>query len=742
MTKKCTDYRNNFYLGVNRKWLEDPVNTIPSEYPRWGGFIKLHDDGLKNQIGLVKELCYTESKTNLNESQKKIVAIWEASNTRFKSWDENNASYSHVLKELEYLEEVLPEWDPKRMADYLYYCQMNGISNVFDFDKESDYNNTENVILDLTACGMSLPSRDYYIDDKFADKREQYVAHLTNVRDLVTKAGGKLSNTFVQDVMKYESDIAVISMSPDQRRKYTEYYNNTTLTNLYEKINDLRYLPEKDEHYPEDDKKYEMDSDTQSKVTEFLKQVYIKFDFVNVLDSNRAKHYTDPETGKIKKNAPELEQIYVYDGDSFRRTMRLIMDYDRFNEYKSFLQYKIIRAYEAYTTKELDEEFFNFYSRQMNGTQEQQSRDKRSMNVINSFAGELMGQVYVKRYFSESDKLEVKKMISYILKTMEKSLKSNDWLTHDTKGRALDKLSKFGVKIGYPDVWKDYSDFFPNIGDSMYDIMKKCYTWLAKHEFFDKLNAPKDNNEWGMNPQVVNAYFSPLQNEIVFPAAILQPPFFSTKVEQIDFDYSEEVEQKSLDSELILYAVNCGGIGAVIAHEITHGYDDEGKKFDGDGNMVEWWTEEDSNLFKDKTELMRKQTEKYSFTLEIDNEETKENEVKTYNMNADLTMGENLADLGGMSLGLQTLNAELTIYGITDNLLIKSYHRIFFKSFANIWRLNIKDDYRVKLINIDPHAPTDFRANLVANIDEFYSAFDVVEGDSMYLPPDARLRMW
>lgn len=732
-TSDNESYRRNFYEAVNRKWLDDPTNTIPSEYPRWGGFIQLHDEGLKNQISLAQELCHLlrEDPAELNESQQKIASTWDASFARFKSWDEKTANYQAILNELTYLAQTLPAYSVEGIADYFHYTQVNGISNVFDFDKESDFKNTENVILDFATCGLSLPTRDYYLDEKFAEKREAFVAHLNRVRELINVSGGNLPESFASDVLSFETERARFKMTPDQGREFTRYYTDTTLEALQdERINDLNYLPEKEELYDESERNYRVEEPLLSLISAFFARVYEKFDFHNVLRTNRATHYTD-ENGEIRADAPGATQLYVYDGDGIRRMLRLILNPDNFGRYYSYLQYRVISANKAYTTEELDEEFFDFYSRKLSGTEEQQSREKRTINLINAFCGELMGQVYVQRYFPPTHKAMMMDLIGGVRQSMSTAIRENDWLQEATREKALEKLELFGVKIGYPDVWRDYSDLNIAPGDSMYEISRKVNSWALQHEFYNKLNAPRDHNEWGMTPQTVNAYYHSLHNEIVFPAAILQPPFFMTDVNLVDFDYSEEQNSTSLSEELILYAANCGGIVAVIAHEITHGYDDKGREFDGHGTKLDWWTEDDSKMFKEKSELMSKQAKQYSF--EIDG--------KTYEMNPDLTMGENLADLGGLSLGLRTLNSRLEQSGATESQA-RAYRRVFFKSFANIWRQKIKDEYRIKMINLDPHAPTDFRANLVKNIDEFYNVFEVVEGDEMYLPPDERLSMW
>jgi putative endopeptidase len=463
-------------------------------------------------------------------------------------------------------------------------------------------------------------------------------------------------------------------------------------------------------------------------VGKFMENLYESFKFRERLSTSRQKNYIDTNV----ENPPHEHHVTAYDGDCIRRVLVYILDPNNLAKYKSFLQYKVICACKQYCTKELYEEFFDFYSRKLGGQKEMKSVEKRSVAIVNAFAGEMLGKIYVDKYFPQECKDDVLNSISKVLDVMRESMKTNDWLTDETKKNALKKLDKFKVKIGYPDVWKDYSKFNVTVGDSLYVISKKATQWSLQVNFYDKLNSVLDRNEWHMTPQTVNAYFMPTQNEIVFPAAILQPPFYCRSVDDIDFNFDDE---KNNSPELLTKATNFGGIGAVIAHEITHGYDDQGRKFDSDGNLNDWWLSKDAELFKAKTELMATQADKYKF---IDLEDSKE-----YGMNAQLTMGENLADLGGLSLSLKALQNHLTDNNVeTNSEAYKGYLRVFFKSFANIWKQNSKKDFLINQLTTDPHAPCDFRGNIVKNINTFYDVFDVKEGDGMYISKDERITMY
>lgn len=726
MSTKSTSHKHNFYLHVNEKWLNDPQNSIPTEYPRWGGFIKLHDTGLMNQIQLVKEL---QNKSNKNEEEEKISAIWQASRDRFRDWENCTANCNVITKELMVLNEYfLGNNIVQKLAEYFYYTQVNGINNVFDIDKGSDLNNSNNVVLDFQTSGLSLPNRDYYIDSKFADKQEMFKKHLQNVANIIAKSGFDLGNDFVQNIIDFEHSLARYKMKSDQSRRYNEYYTSTTLTDLHEQIDNLVSLPDKRDNYTDEENKFELTSSQKELIKMFLERVYELFDLRKILEENRQKSFI----GKAIPNPPHPEQIIAYDGDAIRRVFALILNHGNSEKYKQFLQYKIIFTFNEFCTKELNDEFFDFYNRKLSGQLEQKPDDKRSIGVVNMYASEMMGKVFVAKYFPETYKIDIRNRISEILDVMSESIKSNDWLTETTKLKALEKLAKFDVRVGYPDKWKDYSEFDVREGDSLCDVAKKAKKWLLSVDFFNKINTVVDRSEWGMSPQTVNAYFSPQNNNITFPSAILQPPFYNKSCDDIDFDISEEKIMAGNDYDFT-QAANLGGIGAVIAHEITHGYDDQGRLFDGNGNLNDWWTEEDANLFKGKIALMEEQAEQYKF-IDPDSD-------KIYKLNGKLTMGEMLADVNGLTLALKTMNRHLMKNNAPENV-IKANIRVVLKSFANIWKQNTKKDFFINQLTANPHPPSDFRANIVKNMDEFYNVFDIQELDEMYIPSNKRLRMW
>ena len=712
----------NFYQYVNHAWLSNSMNQIPLDYSSWGGFTKLYDEGLTNQIDIVKNL---ENKC-VSEEQDKIFAIWKASEKRFQAWNDKTSNCDPIMEELKTLDgHFNDDQYIQNLAKYLHYGQINGISNVLDFDSGSDLKNVNNVVLDFSISGLSLPSQEYYKSSDFSDKLVMYKNHLTNIKNLLEPFSIKLDEHFEDHVLDFETKIADFTMKPDQGREYDQYYTNTTLDDVYKNVNELHSLSKKQENYEENDRNYMFNESMKTKFEEFFVLLCDHFNFKTILEENFEKNFAERE------NPPHKHQITAFDGDGIRRCMKLIFDETNFAQYKSYMQYKIIKSFHGFCTKELDDEFFDFYSRKLGGQEKDKPEDKRSIGIVNSYAGEMMGKLFVEKYFTETSKSKMEKMVGNVLNIMDDSLKTNDWLTDVTKKTAVDKLSTFTSKIGYPEQWKDYSDFNITLGDSLYDISKKARKWGLRVNFFEKINSVLDREEWRMTPQTVNAYFMPTQNEIVFPAAILQPPFFQHNVDSIDFNIDDELAMvKDLD---VVTPCNYGGIGAVIAHEITHGYDDKGRKFDGNGNLNDWWSEDDVELFQNKTEIMVNSVEKYVYK---DDENGKD-----HKMNPQLTMGENLADIGGLSLSMKALLKYLSENN-ADDVTVRASLRVFFKSWANVWKQNIKKDRRVMLLAVDPHAPTDFRGNLVQHIDEFYDMFDITESDPMYLEPKDRMKMW
>ena len=428
---------------------------------------------------------------------------------------------------------------------------------------------------------------------------------------------------------------------------------------------------------------------------------------------------TMAELSKLVKNInlPQLlKNVGVNTDKVVVSEIRLYKQYDKFiNEknlplIKDYLKYQLVADNASNLTKELDELSFNLYSKELQGQQEQRPMNKRALSVINGILGEAFGKLYVEKYFPPKAKEEMVTLVDYLKKSFAQHIKDVTWMSDATKEKALAKLNKFTVKVGYPDKWEDYSKLTiePAAKSVYYTNLQRVNEW-AYQKSLEKVGKPVDKTKWGMSPQTVNAYYNPLYNEIVFPAAILQPPFFNFEADP---------------------AVNFGGIGAVIGHEMTHGFDDSGAEFDGDGNLQNWWTPEDKKNFENATKALAKQYDQYE-------------PVKGVFVNGTFTSGENIADLGGVNIAFDALQMYLKDKGNVDKISNFTQDQRFFISWGTVWRTLSTDKYLTNQVKTDPHSPGYFRSfGPLVNVDAWYKAFDVKEGDKLYKKPEDRIKIW
>jgi len=694
--------------------------------------VVLADESLKNQIAILNQLL--EKKQGLSDDQNKLALIWKASQKRFEDWKSGIGGYDDIKAELGKLKTELSSVDDDEkylngLGGYLARCQEYGIGAPFSFGQMPNLVDSENLVLSFSPSGLSLPSRDYYVEDKFEEKRGMFKEHLDNIVKLV--GADNLQDDFTNRVFRMEMKLAQISMSPGQGRNYDQYYTITDLAGLYD-TDKLKHFSGKDENYPANKVAGDASEDTDvltdpafkpstgalDAMKKIVDTMVERLQLKQVLTKNYSKHYSAGPGGDA-----EVFKTLAFDGDYFRRVFELITRKANRRDFIAYLQYKIIKTGSGFCTKALNEEFFDLYSRKFSGQKEQKTNEKRSVALINEWVGELLGKIYVAKHFPPEDKEYMKTMVDMIIKSLHSDLEHpGHWLTEKTRESALKKLNSFTVKIGYPDKWTNYDKLLLSEGDSLFTMQKKVNAFEHETEFLERLNSPKDKTKWEMTPQTVNAYFHPLHNEIVFPAAILQPPFFHRSLDQAQFDVAVA---EGLNPDDVLLALNLGACGAVISHEISHGYDDQGRKFDHQGNMNDWWTEEDAAAFAKQEALMIKQAETYEY---------KDSSGKIHKMNGKLCMGENLADIGGLALAVKAL---VTKVGKNTELF-----KVFFKAWNVIYRSKETEDFAVNALTTDPHAPPSFRGNLVKNVDHFHSAFDVKEQDPMFIPKDQRVQMW
>lgn len=534
-----------------------------------------------------------------------------------------------------------------------YFAYANKISNMapFSFGVTEDFKDPNKYMLYTWQGGLGLPEREYYLqnDAKSVELREKYVQHIEN---MLTLAGLPSPAESASKIMALETKLASNHMKKEDARDMVLIYN-----------------------------KYAT-SDLKSLMPDFKWDVYLK-----------------------EANAAQIDTVVITQVE-YTKALNNIIKSTPLDLWKTYLRWSLVHGSATVLNSALDQENFEFYNKTLYGMQEQRPQWRRAVQVVNSNLGEIVGKVYVKKHFSPEAKERMLTLVNNLLKAYESSIKELDWMGEETKKQALDKLSKFTPKIGYPDKWRDYAKLEIKKND-LYGNMVRA-TVFEYNRNIDKLGKPVDRAEWGMTPQEVNAYYNPTLNEIVFPAAILQPPYFDMNAED---------------------AVNYGGIGAVIGHEIGHGFDDKGSAFDGDGVMRNWWTETDQQEFKKRTEALVAQYNEFEVLQDL-------------KVNGTFTLGENIGDLGGLSIAMkaykQSLNGKPApvLDGFTGE------QRVLI-GWAQVWMNKSREQYLRNQVGTDPHSPAKFRVNgVVRNVPEFYTAFNVEPGDSLYLAPEKRVKIW
>ncbi|MGC4041122.1 MAG: M13-type metalloendopeptidase [Flavobacterium sp.] len=535
------------------------------------------------------------------------------------------------------------------LATFFGTANRTGISIPFNISVYTDFKDpTKNTIITWQG-GIGLPEKEYYSDPKMAEIRTKYVAHIEKMLQL-----GGIANTAenATKIMALETKMAAQHMKKEDARNAEKIYNKYATADLKKLMPDFNWA------------------------------------------------------AMMAKAGVEKEKSIIIAQVDYMKSLNDIIKNTPIEDWKIFLKWGLINKSASLLTAELDNQNFEFYSKTLNGTEKQEEDWKRAVNIVNGGLGEVVGKVYVEKHFSPEAKERMVTMVKNLLKAYAESIKKLDWMSETTKKEALKKVDKFMIKIGYPDKWRDYSLLKIDKGD-LYGNAARASEFEYQRNL-DKLGKPVDRTEWGMTPQTVNAYYNPSLNEIVFPAAILQPPFFDLKADD---------------------AVNYGAIGAVIGHEIGHGFDDEGSTFDGDGVLKNWWTPADLAAFKAKTGALVAQYDSFKAFPDL-------------NVNGTYTLGENIGDLGGLSIAIKAYKE--TLKGKEAPVMdgFTGIQRVFL-GWGQVWGEKTRDEALRSQIARDPHSPAKFRINgVVRNVPEFYEAFNVKPGDSLYLAPDKRVRIW
>jgi putative endopeptidase len=540
---------------------------------------------------------------------------------------------------------------PADFVHYLGYANKVGLKIPFNVSVTEDFKDPKNYMLLTWQGGLGLPDREYYFlkDAKSADIRAKYLAHIETMLQLSGVADAKSKAT---KIMALETAIAGKHMKKEDTRNMSALYNKYAVKDLTKLMPDFDW-------------------------NAFLSAADIK-----------------------RQDSLVVTQV------AYTKDLNAILKATPLDVWKDYFKWGAVSSASTLLTTALDKANFDFYSKTLYGVQQQRPQWRRAVDMVNGNLGEMVGKLYVDKHFPPAAKERMLKLVNNLLKAYEASIKTLDWMSPETKKQALVKISKFTPKIGYPDTWRDYGALKVKKNDLYGNSMRA--TEFEYKRTINKLGKPVDRKEWGMTPQTVNAYYNPTMNEIVFPAAILQPPFFDMNAED---------------------AVNYGGIGAVIGHEIGHGFDDQGATFDGDGVLRNWWTPKDLSEFKKRTNALVAQYNSFKVFPDL-------------SVNGTFTLGENIGDLGGLSIAMKAYKTSLegkpapVMDGFTGE------QRVLI-GWAQAWLNKANDQSLRNQVGTDPHSPAKFRVNgVVRNIPEFYEAFKVKPGDSLYLAPKERVKIW
>lgn len=635
---------DDFFEYANGGWLK--TNTIPAKETSWGSFLMLRDGNKQKLLGIIEEASKTPNQPKGSIKQR----VGDLYASAMDTVTIEKRGFDPIKADLQRIDAIS---DLNGVINEIVYQRANAIgSPLFSFGVRQDSKNVSKYVVGLGQGGTSLPDRDYYLKSDPRTKRIQdaYKQYITDLFTLTgTSADGASKNAAT--IFGLESKLAEAQMSRVAMRDPNKTYNKLTVTDL-------------------------------TKTTPHLNWALI--------------------LPKLKVNG---QDTVLVSSPSFLVSADQLLAATPVEDWKTYLKWSILKG----SAGSLSSAFVNAqfkYSSVMSGQKVQTPRNERMTSLVDGSLGELLGQLYVEKYFTPAAKAYMVGLVNNLKVTLGERIQRLDWMTPETKARALKKLNAFTVKIGYTDKWETYTgldiernDYFGNI--------RRVSAW-SYADMVGRLGKPVDKTEWGMTPPTVNAYYNPVNNEIVFPAGILQFPFF-------DFAADD--------------AINYGGIGAVIGHEMTHGFDDQGRQYDADGTLRDWWKKEDADKFQSRADMVVNQ---FNGFVAVD----------TMHVNGRLTLGENLADLGGINVAYEAFKktkegkSNTKIDGFTPD-------QRFFLSFAQVWRGLQRPEATAQQVQTDPHSPGRFRTNgPITNVDAWYKAFNIQPGDKMYKKPEDRIKIW
>ncbi|MFI6777651.1 M13 family metallopeptidase [Nocardia sp. NPDC050412] len=650
--------QDDLFAHVNGGWLD--AYEIPADRAVDGAFRALYDQAELDVQTIIQRAA--DSAAEHGSDARKIGDLYSS----FMDTDTvASLGLAPIAGELTEIHEVA---DRGAFAALLGRLQRTGVGGALGFYVDTDDKDSNRYLVHATQSGIGLPDESYYRQDEFAEIRAQYVEHIGRMFALAA-AEPQIAALLPADlamvgqrIFELERKLAAGHWDVVRRRDAELSYNLTTYDAL------VAEHPEFDWHA-----------------------------------------WTSALAEGISKSGPDLFAEVVVRQPDYVRAFAQTWASEPLADWQAWAIWRLLRSRAAYLTDPIVEENFDFYGRTLTGAQENRERWKRGVSLVQDLLGEAVGKLYVAEHFPPEAKARMVELVANLQEAYRRNIADLDWMGPDTRAAALAKLEKFTPKIGYPDKWRDYSAIVIVPSDLVGNYRRG---YAAEHDRdLNKLGGPVDRGEWFMTPQTVNAYYNPGMNEIVFPAAILQPPFFDMHADD---------------------AANYGGIGAVIGHEIGHGFDDQGAKYDGDGNMVDWWTDADRTEFGKRTKALIDQYNVLSPKALSDD----------HTVNGEFTIGENIGDLGGLSIALAAYRISLegeqppVIDGLTG------LQRVFY-GWAQVWRTKARNAEAIRRLATDPHSPPEFRCNaVVRNIDSFHEAFDVKPGDELYLEPAQRVKIW
>lgn len=635
---------DNFFLYANGTWLKN--NPIPGSETRWGSFNELQENNYKALHELLEAAAADKGAKQGSATQK----VGDLYRTGMDSAAINQAGISPMQTYFGKVDAIAGSGDIMRFIA-TEYAQGNG--QLFSFYVAPDDKNVTKNIAQFGQSGLGMPDRDYYFgtDERTTKIREAYKLYQVKMLELMG-----MDNTTAQaaakDIYGLEEKLAKASMTRVEMRDPYKLYNKFS--------------------------------------TEQLSKRMPNIDWKALFQNMKIAH----------------EDSCIVAMPKFFDEVSTQLKATPLQTWKLYLKFHTLSDAAPYLADNIDNTHFDFYGKTIRGQQEQKPRWKRVLNIVDGSLGELLGQMYVDKNFKPEAKKRMMDLVNNLQETYAERIKRLDWMSEVTQQKALAKLSTFMKKIGYPDNWRNYDALA--IGKESYYKNIEAAAAFDYNYMVSKLGQPVDKTEWQMTPPTVNAYYNPAFNEIVFPAGILQYPFFDMNADD---------------------AVNYGGIGAVIGHEMTHGFDDQGRQYDADGNLKDWWTPEDAKLFDEKANVVVKQFDGYTV-------------LDSTHVNGKLTLGENLADLGGLAIAYEAFKKTAQGKG-TEKIDGFTPDQRFFLSWAQVWRANTRPEEIASRIVTDPHSPNLWRCNgPLSNMEAFYQAFNVKEGDKMYKPANERAKVW